>query len=83
VGKAGERMGAVIDQARAGCQVTPHLARYARHPLPKGEGCSFGSNCFGGHSSYRGRVGKCKSFSARLKPALPTHTRHFPSHYLD
>ena len=20
-------------------QVTPHLARYARHPLPKGEGC--------------------------------------------
>jgi hypothetical protein len=23
-------------------QVTPHLARYARHPLPKGEGCFLG-----------------------------------------
>jgi very-short-patch-repair endonuclease len=38
VRKVREWIGAVMDRAGPAEQVTPHPARYARHPLPKGEG---------------------------------------------
>jgi hypothetical protein len=53
-------------------QVTPHLARSARHPLPKGEGCAsdFGSLCPAADMGKDQKCRNCTCFRQHLEAKL-------------